>query len=563
MDLSVILLTVLSLGMGSYALKITAQDFRVGAFSLKVFGQTKITDLSIVATIARVIMRYDIILLQGIIDSEGTAIDDLLKLVNSVESDDPYSMIISEGLGSSDTMEHYAYLYRSSRANLVRSYKDTGDRFQREPYIAIFESRYTAVSPFAIVGIKTTLEEINLLADVDSELEVKNVIFAGDFNANCGYVSNNRWKEVELRENPRYKWLIEDDVDTTPSDTDCAYRFVIAGAGMESSILPCSASIFRFDVEYNLTQEQVEIVCDHYPIEVSILPSQFKYSDPSLNIAAFNIQIFGVTKSGKDNVMDILAKILNRYDLILIQEIRDSRANEPAVRELQDLVNRNNEDPFQYVISERLGRSSSKEQYAYFYRPSKLELVTSYVFEETQGDVFQREPYIAYFKSPTTYVKEFIIGGIHTKPDEAVAEIDNLVDVYSAIQEKYEVENVIFAGDFNADCSYVAKKRWSDIRLKSDSRFCWLINNDVDTTVKGTDCAYDRFVISGKEMKEGIVPYSAKVFRFDLMYELNQSEAELVSDHYPIELQLRALTDDKEYRKAEILRKLYELLELC
>ncbi|XP_054749693.1 deoxyribonuclease-1-like [Lytechinus pictus] len=209
---------------------------------------------------------------------------------------------------------------------------------------------------------------------------------------------------------------------------------------MESSVLPCSASIFRFDVEYNLTQEQVEIVCDHYPIEVSILPSQFKYSDPSLSIAAFNIQIFGVTKSGKDNVMDILAKILNRYDLILIQEIRDSRTNEPAVKELQDLVNRNNEDPFLYVISERLGRSSSKEQYAYFYRPSKLELVTSYVFEETQGDVFQREPYIAYFKSPTTYVKEFIIGGIHTQPDEAVAEIDNLVDVYSAIQEKYEVE---------------------------------------------------------------------------------------------------------------------------
>ncbi|XP_063953744.1 deoxyribonuclease-1-like isoform X2 [Lytechinus pictus] len=227
MDLSVILLTVLSFGIGSYTLKTTAQDFRVGAFSLKVFGQTKITDLSIVATIARVIMRYDIILLQGIIDSEGTAVDDLLKLVNSVESDDPYSMIISEGLGSSYTKEHYAYLYRSSRANLVRSYtyKDTGDRFEREPYIAIFESRYTAVSPFAVVGIKTTLEEINLLADVDSELEVKNVIFAGDFNANCGYVSNNRWKEVELRENPRYKWLIEDDVDTTPSDTDCAYRY--------------------------------------------------------------------------------------------------------------------------------------------------------------------------------------------------------------------------------------------------------------------------------------------------------------------------------------------------
>ena len=31
---------------------------------------------------------------------------------------------------------------------------------------------------------------------------------------------------------------------------------------------------------------------------------------------------------------------MNRYDLVLIQEIRDSRENEPAVKELQDLVNK-------------------------------------------------------------------------------------------------------------------------------------------------------------------------------------------------------------------------------
>eukprot|EP00057_Strongylocentrotus_purpuratus_P014446 XP_011668920.1 PREDICTED: uncharacterized protein LOC100891970 isoform X2 [Strongylocentrotus purpuratus] len=563
MKLSGVLLMVLLLGVGSDAdiqkipqdfrvgaLQETSQDFRVGAFNLRIFGQKKMTDTTVVATIVRIILRYDIILLQEIRDSEGTAIDVLLNLVNSVASSDPYAMVISERLGRSFSKEQYAYFYRSSKARLVKDYvyKDPGDRFEREPYIAVFESSYTAVSPFAIVGIHTkpadAWEEISLLVEVDKELGVEDVVFAGDFNADCSYVPNYRWEQVPLRTDPRYKWLIEDDVDTTVSNTDCSYdRFVIAGAGMESSVLPCSAAVFRFDTEYDLTQEEALDVSDHYPIEFTMLPPKFKHSIPSLSIAAFNIQIFGETKSGKDDVMDILAKIMNRYDLVLIQEIRDSRENEPAVKELQDLVNRKNPDPFQYVISERLGRTSSKEQYAYFYRPSKLQLITSYVFEETQGDYFQREPFIAHFKSPTTYVKEFIIGGIHTQPDEAVAEIDNLVDVYNAIQQKFDVENIIFTGDFNADCTYVSKRRWSDIRLKSDSRFCWLINNDVDTTVKGTDCAYDRFVIAGNEIKEGIVPYSATVFRFDLEYNLSETEAALVSDHYPIELHLRTLTD--------------------
>ncbi len=41
-------------------------------------------------------------------------------------------------------------------------------------------------------------------------------------------------------------------------------------------------------------------------------------------------------------------------------------------------------------------------------------------------------------------------------------------------------------GDLNADCSYVPKSNWSYIALRSDSRFFWLIGDDVDTTVAST-----------------------------------------------------------------------------
>lgn len=50
----------------------------------------------------------------------------------------------------------------------------------------------------------------------------------------------------------------------------------------------------------------------------------------------------------------------------------------------------------------------------------------------------------------------------------------------------------MFLGDFNADCSYVTKKDWSSIRLRSSEVFKWLISDDMDTTVGNSDCAYDR-----------------------------------------------------------------------
>lgn len=54
-------------------------------------------------------------------------------------------------------------------------------------------------------------------------------------------------------------------------------------------------------------------------------------------------------------------------------------------------------------------------------------------------------------------------------------------------------QNFIFMGDFNAGCSYVPKKAWKNIRLRTDTRFVWLIGDQEDTTVKGsTSCAYDR-----------------------------------------------------------------------
>ena len=82
--------------------------------------------------------------------------------------------------------------------------------------------------------------------------------------------------------------------------------------------------------------------------------------------------------------------------------------------------------------------------------------------------------------------------GIHTDPDEAVAEINALADVHAAIENNMGSDNIIIMGDFNADCSYVGKAAMQGLVLKTDSKYHWLIPDSADTTVSNTDCAYDR-----------------------------------------------------------------------
>ena len=87
-------------------------------------------------------------------------------------------------------------------------------------------------------------------------------------------------------------------------------------------------------------------------------------SDETLRIGAFNIQVFGVTKASKPEVMAVLADIIHTYDIIAIQEIRD--ASQTVLPSLVSLVNADGLQ-YDYVVSDRLGRTTTKEQYAYIF----------------------------------------------------------------------------------------------------------------------------------------------------------------------------------------------------
>jgi deoxyribonuclease-1-like protein len=187
-------------------------------------------------------------------------------------------------------------------------------------------------------------------------------------------------------------------------------------------------------------------------------------SEPT-KIAAFNIQIFGKTKSQKEEVMTVLKDIVREFDIVLIQEIRD--ASEETIPNFVNELNQMKDPSYGFIRSERLGRTTSKEAYAYIYNTETIQFIqgSDYVYADV-NDVFDREPYIASFKSGNF---DFVLVGIHTKPDDAYNEIGNLTSVVSSILTANPNEkDIMVMGDFNADGTYFDEDSTSNMFRSSE-----------------------------------------------------------------------------------------------
>ncbi|HEV3025235.1 MAG TPA: hypothetical protein VGX76_22345, partial [Pirellulales bacterium] len=89
----------------------------------------------------------------------------------------------------------------------------------------------------------------------------------------------------------------------------------------------------------------------------------------TIRIASFNLQVFGETKLEKQEVAQVLAKIIREFDVTAVQEIRAK--SQDLLPRFLNLVNAEGAH-FEFVIGPRLGRTSSKEQYAFIYDAASL-----------------------------------------------------------------------------------------------------------------------------------------------------------------------------------------------
>ena len=273
-----------------------------------------------------------------------------------------------------------------------------------------------------------------------------------------------------------------------------------------------------------------EMKGNHLPfLQLALCISFITISHCNLKIGAFNVQTFGKSKYSNETLRDYLVTIIIKYDLILIQEIKDI-SETMIFNFIQDCQAK--KSSLDLIVSPRLGSTSYKEQYAIIFDTSKLRVMKQTVFDNPR-DLFSRPPIIAHFTSTETVFKypDFTVFGVHCDPDDVVQELNEFPAAYQyAVSQGYPSKG-IFMGDLNADCSYLSNKKYHDLLMRSDDRFKWLGDKDLDTTVsKTTTCFYDRIILCG-DLDAGNFTKPA-VDHFDA--EITNDMAKKISDHYPI-----------------------------
>ena len=245
----------------------------------------------------------------------------------------------------------------------------------------------------------------------------------------------------------------------------------------------------------------------------------------TIRVAAFNIQVFGNSKLQKPAVVAHLARIVRKFDVVAIQEIRSR--DQDILPRFVEAVNEAGRQ-YDYVIGPRLGRSNSKEQYAFVFDRSSIEVDRTQLYTvEDPEDVLHREPFVGWFRvrgPPADQAFTFSLVNIHTDPDEAQSELNALDDVYRLVRDDgRDEDDVIVLGDFNADDSSFGE-------LGEVEGLTWVLSG-VPTNTRGTE-QYDNIVFHRTATDE----YVGRGGIFDFMREFNLTidEALEVSDHLPV-----------------------------
>lgn len=248
-------------------------------------------------------------------------------------------------------------------------------------------------------------------------------------------------------------------------------------------------------------------------------------SGDTIKICSFNVQVFGTSKLKKPQAMDVLTKVVRRFDVVAIQEVRST--DDTVVPQFVQMVNADG-SRYDFIIGPRLGRTNSKEQYAVLFNTARIEVDRSSVYTVPDPqDLLHREPLVARFRVRGVQPNRaftFNLVDIHTDPDETAGELDALADVFTGVQRNGSGEDdVILLGDLNVDEYHLG-------RLGQLPGIAHAITGVMTNTRR--DKMYDNIVFDRRATNE----YTGRWGVVDLQKEfgLTEKAALEVSDHCPV-----------------------------
>ncbi len=259
---------------------------------------------------------------------------------------------------------------------------------------------------------------------------------------------------------------------------------------------------------------------------VTSTPPAPMFGGPAIRIASFNIQVFGDAKASKPYVMATLANIIHNFHIVAIQEIRtkDDYFIDNFLRTYVNVSGR----VYNKVVGPRLGRSVSKEQYAYLYDTSAIEVNRNSIYTVNDPDsLLERDPLVTMFRvrgPPPEQAFTFILVDVHTKPEKAKDECNTLAQVYQAVRRASGGEDdIIMLGDFNEDDKHLGDLgRLDGVRPVVRSTFTNTRQNNQE----------DNIILHQPSTTEFTGRWG--VYDVQRFNNLTLNQALQVSDHYPV-----------------------------
>lgn len=250
----------------------------------------------------------------------------------------------------------------------------------------------------------------------------------------------------------------------------------------------------------------------------------------TITVATFNIQALGEAKLARPHIVGALVAIIRRFDIVAVQEIRAE--SQDLMPRLLAAVNADGAR-YDYVIGPRLGRTSSKEQYAFLFNTATVEVDRGAVYTVADpDDLLHREPLVAPFRvrgPPPQQAFTFTLVNVHVDPDEVPAELTALAGVFRAVRGDGRGEDdIILLGDFNAD----------NHRLEDLLPYVHPLVSGIASNTRATRL-YDNFLLD----RRACVEFTGNFGALDLVraFNLTLDDALAISDHVPLWAEFRAL----------------------
>ncbi len=251
---------------------------------------------------------------------------------------------------------------------------------------------------------------------------------------------------------------------------------------------------------------------------------------PPIRIASFDATRLDEAKLANRQVADVLARLVPKFDLVAVQDIRAS--NQGVLVRLIEQINTTSGRKFRFASAPNAGIPPNEQYCAFIFDDAKIAIdhTLAYSVQDPAG-LFRHVPIVAAFRARGPEPNQaftFKLINVHIDRDRAF-ELDSLDDVYRAVRgEGSNEDDIIMLGNFGVENSGPGDERLGQLGAILDITSAV---TDTPTTPRSRK-PIDNILFDRRATSE----FTGRADVMDLMreFDLTLRESLEVSDHQPV-----------------------------